>query len=185
MNIILGSVHASFRRQVLPYEKYEVRSRVLGWDAKWLVIGSWFIRPAKGKRTEEVLASALSKYVVKKGRFTVSPERCLRSAGLLPEKITGKGLEESEWQDARNEDESGLVGALTAGEMPESLEKVVMDSHALTEGPVQTQPITSTARAGAGTWDWNEIEKERLRGLEVVRGWMGLDGDLFEEFGRS
>lgn len=82
VGIPLGSVHISFRREIKPYERYEVRSRLLGWDRKWLVIGSYFIRP----KTGEVLASALSKYVIKKGRFTVPPENCLRRAGWLPER---------------------------------------------------------------------------------------------------
>lgn len=50
-----------------------------------MVIGSWFVRNAKDAKEREmegevvVLASALSKYVVKRGRFTVSSERRLRS----------------------------------------------------------------------------------------------------------
>ena len=117
--VILGSVHASFLKEIKPYEVYEVRSRVLGWDAKWILIGSVFVRTktAKDKRadhrevqkrversgvsveeartqigfdTKEVLyAACLSKYVVKKGRFTVPPERSWRSAGWLPERPTG------------------------------------------------------------------------------------------------
>src|SRR2546423_3008988 len=53
--VVLGSVHATFRREIRPYERYEVRSRLIGWDAKWLIIGSWFVRPAKGKNGEEVV----------------------------------------------------------------------------------------------------------------------------------
>ncbi|OQV00647.1 hypothetical protein CLAIMM_06117 [Cladophialophora immunda] len=76
LNVILGSVHTSFHKEIKPYERYEVRSRILAWDSKWIVVGSWFIRPASRKGRQEVLlASALSKYVVKKGKFTVSPER--------------------------------------------------------------------------------------------------------------
>ncbi|OAL19546.1 hypothetical protein AYO22_09708 [Fonsecaea multimorphosa] len=85
LNVILGSVHTSFHKEIKPYERYEVRSRILAWDNKWIVVGSWFIRPASPKGKQEVLlASALSKYVVKKGKFTVSPERCFVTAGWLP-----------------------------------------------------------------------------------------------------
>jgi hypothetical protein len=86
-NVILGSVHASYHKEIKPYELYEVRSRVLGWDQKWLVILSTFVRPGK---KETILASALSKYVVKKARFTVPPERCLESAGWF------EGIDRSE-----------------------------------------------------------------------------------------
>jgi hypothetical protein len=87
--IALGAVHTSFHKEIVPYEQYEVRSRVLGWDDKWCVIGSFFIRPAKRGRDEVLLASSLSKYVVKKGRFTVAPERCFTAAGWLPRKPEG------------------------------------------------------------------------------------------------
>lgn len=77
-NVILGSVHTSYHREIKPYERYEVGRGVLGWDQKWLVILSAFLRPRQGKREEVVLASALSKYVVKKARFTVPPVRVWR-----------------------------------------------------------------------------------------------------------
>lgn len=80
-NVILGAVYASFQREIRPYERYEVRSRVLGWDRKWLVILSTFVRPGKEDGEEDILASALSKYVIKKARYTVPPERCLAAAG--------------------------------------------------------------------------------------------------------
>ena len=89
VSVILGSVHTSFHKEIKPYEKYELRSRVLGWDKKWLIIGSFFIRPAKGKQNEVLLASSLSKYVVKKARFTVSPERCLTTAGWATKEAGG------------------------------------------------------------------------------------------------
>lgn len=41
VSIILGSVHTSFHKEIKFYETYEVRSRILGWDRKWLLIGSW------------------------------------------------------------------------------------------------------------------------------------------------
>lgn len=83
---ILGSVHCSFKKEIRAYEKYEVRSRILGWDAKWLIIASWFVLPARKGQSEELCASALSKYVIKKGRITVKPELALKISGWLPPK---------------------------------------------------------------------------------------------------
>jgi hypothetical protein len=193
--VVLGSVHASFRREIQPYERYEVRSRLLGWDAKWMVIVSWFVRPARGKKGEEVLAGALSKYVVKKGRFTVSPERSFSHAGLLPEKPADKsngeargGMEESKWEDAATGNENGhadmnghAVG-LTTTAAPDALGKVVdLDPTAAFAGPKSGEPKPDVNTAG---WDWDQIEKERLRGLELVKGWLALDVELLQEFSR-
>ena len=50
-NVILGAVCCSFKREVLPYRGFEVWSRVLTWDRKWLYVVSHFVE--KGKtRTE-------------------------------------------------------------------------------------------------------------------------------------
>jgi hypothetical protein len=189
--VVLGSVHASFRREIQPYERYEVRSRLLGWDAKWLVIGSWFVRRAKkGEKGEEVvLACALSKYVVKKGRFTVSPERCLKHAGLLPEKTAerekrdnAENLGESKWEQVVNGDANGHADGLTTAATPDALGKVVeFDMMAATDGPKPAQPKLDTKIA---EWDWDQVEKERLRGLELATGWMSLDAELLQEFSR-
>ena len=166
-----------------------MRSRFLGWDAKWLVIGSWFVGPAKGKKGEEVLASALSKYVVKKGRFTVSPERCLKHAGILPEKTAAERTEdsteqlaESKWEQVANGDATGHTDDLTTAAKPDALGKVVeLDTIAATNGLMPAQPKLDTQTA---EWTWEQVEKERLRGLELARGWLSLDTELLEEFAR-
>ena len=148
------------------------------------------MRPAKGKnRVEEVLASALSKYVVKKGRFTVSPERCLRHAGLLPARpvegngeLGKEGLGESKWEDVARGGENGHVEGLTTAVAPDALGKVVeIDKVAELPGPEPGQSGTGTKTA---EWSWDQIEKERLQGLELAKGWLALDGELLQEFSR-
>ena len=147
------------------------------------------------KKGEEILASALSKYVVKKGRFTVSPERCFRHAGLLPERPADKsngeargGMEESKWEDVATGNENGhadmnghVVG-LTSTAAPDALGKVVdLDPRTAIAGPTSGQPTPDVNTAG---WDWDQVEKERLRGLELAKGWLALDGELLQEFSR-
>ena len=85
---ILGSVHCSFKKEIKPYQRYKIVSRILGWDKKWLIIASWFILPAKGDNTPELCVSCLSKYVFKKGRYTVTPEMALQMSGWLPSRTT-------------------------------------------------------------------------------------------------
>ncbi|PYI01525.1 hypothetical protein BO78DRAFT_455888 [Aspergillus sclerotiicarbonarius CBS 121057] len=111
LGIALGSTACVFKREIKPYQKYEIHSRVLGWDGKWLVLVSHFVRPdsAKGKGMGEVvdekriLASAVTKYVFKRGRVSVSPETVLTAAGLLPEK--GAEGKEGCWSWERVEEE--------------------------------------------------------------------------------
>lgn len=85
--VVLGAVHASFCREVKPYARYVVETKVSGWDRKWLVMETSFWRPVgrkvAGSGGERVLlARGVSKFVFKKGRFTVPPGRVFAAAGL-------------------------------------------------------------------------------------------------------
>ncbi|KAL2394067.1 Thioesterase lcsJ [Exophiala dermatitidis] len=188
--VILGSVHTSFHREIAPYERYKVRSRVLGWDRKWIVVASWFIRPAKRGKEEVLLASALSKYVVKKGRFTVPPERCFTTAGWLPPKPAGseaaKGGASEPSADTTPEglQESVPEPALTAA--TELVEKLETATEQVSQSDVTEPREPPTAPVDEeGDWDWHRIEKERLRGLHVAANWLALDQELLEEFLRG
>jgi hypothetical protein len=56
---------------------------------------------------------------------------------------------------------------------------VYLDHVAETNEPKPAQP-----KLEAAEWDWDRVDKERLRGLELVKGWLALDADLFQEFSR-
>lgn len=189
LGFILGSVHTSFRREIRLYEGYEVWTRVLSWDRKWLIMGSWFIRRKRGKGagngkekdgTElEVLASALSKYVLKIGRRTVEVERCLREAGWLPERPPEEEEQQKEQEESTifvsekgdhssSGDEAG--GAVTPGESG-------ADIVPAPRGHAAEAPSTSHKQ-----WTWHDVEAERARGMEIAELWLKLDTDLFEEF---
>ncbi|KIV87166.1 hypothetical protein PV11_02731 [Exophiala sideris] len=208
--IILGSVHTSFHHEIKPYERYEVRSRVLGWDKKWIVIGSWFIRPARKGKEEVVLASSLSKYVVKKGRFTVSPERCLTTAGWLPPKPENCKSGAGHREDSSQESDPAIKAQTTEPstetseiDTPEGLaapvpEQAVEATSAIVEKLESIAEKTSgrqvdvseplmplTARDKAGEWDWHRIEMERIRGLQIAANWLALDKQLLEEYARE
>lgn len=93
----LGSVACIFKREIKPYQKYVIRSRILGWDQKWLFVISRFeFYPPKGEPVPQgkksqsqsfplnehrgkLAAIGLSKYVFKLGRKTIPPEEFLTS----------------------------------------------------------------------------------------------------------
>ncbi|KAB2577953.1 hypothetical protein BFW01_g9418 [Lasiodiplodia theobromae] len=110
--MILGGVKCVFRKEIKPYQGYELWTRVLSWDEKWIYIVSHFVerdqfvpedyylqpRKKPGPRNnaagkpdvaereplKKIFASSISRYVFKEGRVTVPPEKILRQAGLLP-----------------------------------------------------------------------------------------------------
>ncbi|PYH98068.1 hypothetical protein BO71DRAFT_395550 [Aspergillus ellipticus CBS 707.79] len=103
LGIALGSTACVFKREIKPYQLYEIHSRVFCWDEKWLYFVSHFVRPSSGREGEvafggrgkgegakggevdekRILASAITRYVFKRGRISVAPEKVLVEAGLL------------------------------------------------------------------------------------------------------
>ncbi|KAJ9233980.1 hypothetical protein DTO207G8_9012 [Paecilomyces variotii] len=107
VGLALGAVSCTFRREVKPCQRYEIWSRVLTWDQKWMYIVTHFVRkdaikprsftllPGQvrrrqgklkdlAKKEDAIFASSLSKCVWKKGRRTIPPELMLQASGLLP-----------------------------------------------------------------------------------------------------
>lgn len=194
VGVMLGAVHCSFHREIRPYERYEVRSRVLGWDRKWLVIGTFLVREGRKGKEETLLASALSKYVVKKGRFTVAPEHCLRVAGWLPQRPEAAG-EEVEGSavlvpsaadtGADTEAQGTPSGVKAQVEMATGVEAVVERLQRVKTGEEERDPVGAAAKGPAaekGPWGWERIERERARGLKIAEAWLGLDGALKDEY---
>ncbi len=133
------------------------------------------MRPGK----ETLLASALSKYVVKKGRYTVAPERCLTTAGWVPARPESAGSSSEEPSDVPTPQE-GLVAAL-----PTSLGSTTEDLVEKLESAAGKTSTDAAQELHDGEWDWHRIEKERLRGLQIAANWLALDKELMEEFVRT
>merc|ERR1711939_1157611 len=98
-SVALGAVSCFFQRQIEPFQAFEVWTRVLSWDRKWLYLvshvvkkgvikpNSYVLQPwkkskktaAEAKKDEEdltkhIFATSVSRYVFKKGRLTLNPE---------------------------------------------------------------------------------------------------------------
>ena len=184
MSFTLGSVYCTFRRPLQPYDRYQVSSRVLSWDRKWLYIVSWFSRPRKksqGQEAEgqtEIIACALSKYVCKKGRFTVPPEKLLRASGLLPAPTPAKLSQPSQHAQSTALDPA-TENAGRAATKGEAQPRDAVDQQELEPEPQRgTMPEQQKQQ-----WS-KEIETERLRGIDVAHTFIGLDELCFSEVAR-
>ncbi|THV55074.1 hypothetical protein BGAL_0014g00040 [Botrytis galanthina] len=165
--IILGGTSFSFRKEVAP---------LLCWDKKWIYIVTHFVKKGKVKpkgyvlgdgswlggrnarfvaqegeaeKIEEnyILATGISKYVIKLGRMTIHPEVLLASSGLLPEKPGG-------WATMSR---SGESTALLVGEAT----KVKDKQNEIVEGP--------------GAWTWEKTVAENEKGLKYAEHFAALD----------
>lgn len=178
----------SFKREIGIYEPYEMWSRLLCWDRKWIYVVTHFVKkgtvrpssyiftdgswlggkgyqnlksPAKeGEDVDEkaVFASAISKYVVKLGRLTIHPEVLLQASDLLPERPGG-------WHSM-----AGVSGEST----PENLDMEA--SHVVVEQSEKTEANDE--------WDWKRIVAENEKGLKYAEHFAALDG-LIGEFSGS
>ncbi|KAL9088098.1 MAG: hypothetical protein Q9159_003296 [Coniocarpon cinnabarinum] len=167
--IALGAVSCHFKREVKPYQRYEIWTRILSWDRKWIYILSHAVKqgavlpdgyafqPWKVDRTrsstnskpntersgefkDAILATSLAKYVVKRNRQTVPPELVFKSSDLLP-----PGPDEPE------------------------------------NGNSKKAAFGKNAREN---WTWQSVEEERQRGLRLAEHFAALDGPegLHDEF---
>ncbi|KAJ5331366.1 hypothetical protein N7476_001149 [Penicillium atrosanguineum] len=187
--IVLGSVYCSFKREIKPFELYEMHSKVISWDKKWMYILTCFMRPAsKAGGEKTLLATALSKYVVKKGRLTVAPERLLRASGFIPappvESQDQTALDSSAEASVIGTPASGDEGIMATGVDGSMVQEVLKmgDDQIPGREVLEEQKKSNSDSWSSEEWSWARIEKERLRGLAVVEGYIDLDDKLHQEW---
>lgn len=185
VSIVLGSVYCSFKREIKPYELYEIHSKVISWDKKWMYILSSFVRPASRSGGEKtLLATAISKYVVKKGRLTVAPERILRLGGFLPTPPVGNqttSAVDSSTEASAIGTPASVEGITATGGVDSSLVREVLklnESQIPSREVLEEQQKANSDSWSTEEWTWERIEQERLRGLAVVDGYIKLDDKL-------
>ncbi|TKA73815.1 hypothetical protein B0A49_02081 [Cryomyces minteri] len=194
--VALGGVSCAFKREIKPFQRYEIWTRVLCWDRKWLYLVSHIVRKNTVKpirytlqpwrrssskspaETEEdvqrererikgaILASSIAKYVVKKGRLTIPPELVLLRSELLPPRSAP-----SEPTPPPSGTDTPITGPLSSPE--EALATLTANADGA-ETPRDGRPAD-------GDWTWDAMEKERLRGLKLAEMFGALDG-LHDEF---
>ncbi|KAJ9641800.1 hypothetical protein H2199_005013 [Coniosporium tulheliwenetii] len=167
--IALGGITCHFRREIAPYQKFEIHTRLLCWDRKWLYL-PW--KKGKAVKAEEeeayreklrraVFASSIAKYVVKKGRLTIPPEDVLRRNGLLPPRPNEAATTSTSSTEGANTEQGETISNGAPPEMIDALDADDSDSDA--------------------EWTWEKVEAERVRGMKLAELFAGLDG-LHEEF---
>lgn len=98
----IETVQCSFNRDLNPFQRYRISSRIFAWDKKWLFILSKFTTGSD----EQLHAYALTKYVLKKnGRLTMIPEEYIKECGLWDATVAAENLENYKLvQDLANND---------------------------------------------------------------------------------
>ncbi|KAI9722191.1 MAG: hypothetical protein M1828_004874 [Chrysothrix sp. TS-e1954] len=180
----LGAVSCHFKREIKPYERYDIWTRVLAWDRKWLymictmvkagtvVPEGWALQPWKGGSKH--LARQKAKVAEKHS------EESNAHANSLP----GQVEQDLEYKNAIFASSIAKY-VVKKGRYTIPPEIVLRNSSLLPLRP-GLSPSAREADLGAAPdwWTWDNVEKERLRGLELAGKFGALDGagGLHDEF---
>ncbi|MCJ1394310.1 hypothetical protein MMC18_007188 [Xylographa bjoerkii] len=185
-NVMLGGVTCTFKKEIKPYEPFEIWTRVLSWDRKWLYLVSHVVKKkavkprgyslqpwkntGESKRRDEhaqqtphpaIFATSVAKYVFKQGRLTIPPERVLEASNLLPQRPL----------DAEQPSADGIP------QLP-NLDLVTSQLALQAETSVSESLM---AQEVDDDWDWRRMEQERDHGMSIAKHMAGLDAlhDVF------
>ncbi|KAL9102075.1 MAG: hypothetical protein Q9163_002724 [Psora crenata] len=207
--IALGGVVCSFRKEINPFEKYEMWTRVLSWDRKWLYIVTHFVRKGQVKprrfsmypqqqtkdagtrlvfnKEDAVTASALSKIVFKKGRLTIPPEVILQASRLLPPRPAEVPLLPTQVVAApakRQIAQEIFDVPFRAFEKLDTIWEAARNSILPEPKPQRAESRggspDGTATDKTSDWTWARMEAERARGMEMAKHLGNLEGLTME-----
>ncbi|KAL0258707.1 hypothetical protein SLS55_006209 [Diplodia seriata] len=207
--IALGGITCHFRREVAPYARFEIWTRLLCWDRKWLYLVSHLVRPG----------------VATPAAYTLQPWR--KGGGDKQKSNHSDDMTEEEERQKRRKDLSGAVYATSIakyvvkkGRWTVPAEQALLNSGVLPgprpaelgsldgNGGAPPPPVVAAAAAAAATANgdvdgsyvlpalaprrdgegdggdgeltWHEIEAERQRGMKLAELFAGLDEAHFE-----
>jgi hypothetical protein len=178
-------------------QSFEIYTRVQSWDRKWLYVvshivkkgaikpDSYVLQPWKnGKNrlakkdgaeeedlTKYIFATSLSRYVFKKGRLTINPEIVLERSRLLPPRPEGVGY------PPRTEASTATSGTPFTPATPVTNGSAGGEKENLSNELRSRLAGVDKANAQQDEeWTWDDMEKERLRGLELASHFDALGG---------
>lgn len=176
--IKLGAVKCSFRREIRPYERYEMWTRVLSWETKWLYTITHFVRKDPKSKGTTVCATAISQCVFKSGRRTIPPEVMLRTSGLWPHEIFPRPILPVAAAHHHTLNEvTGQAGIEDSHKHQYALDTLRQSDSVDGDGWIGSQKVTNMQTGGCTS---EMIENERRRGMGTVNG--GDLDDLEQDF---
>lgn len=133
--------------------------------------------------TKYVFATSLARYVFKKGRLTINPEIVLERSKLLPPRPSGVGF------PPRSEAEGSAAATPFTPATPSMNGS---GSYVNVGDELQSKLAgVQNPESSDDTWTWDDMEKERLRGLKLASHFDALSalhgevrgGDVLGKFG--
>lgn len=184
--IALGGVSCHFKCELKPYEPYEIWTRILSWDRKWIYLVSHIVRAGAAKPDSYALGHSPSigerigaAFGVRGGwGRTLGADK---AGGAGEGKQVNGALRELQ-KEQREEWQKHIFASSIAkyvvkkGRLTIAPEVVWGRSDLLPTGSEGTESGNPTT-----AWTPENVEKERLRGLQLAENFAALDG-LVGEF---
>lgn len=176
--IALGAVSCQFRREIPPYAKVEIWTKLLSWDRKWFYLVShvvkpgvakpptYTLQPSKGRKRPHGDANGTATHTTaeegekfKSAIYATSIAKYVVKAGRItvPPQICLQN-----------------ASMLPSGEVPAEFDTYPADAH-------HFERLVDTVME-QGEFTWAKIDEERRRGMELAENFAALDGlhDVFD-----
>ncbi|TKA77392.1 hypothetical protein B0A55_03232 [Friedmanniomyces simplex] len=188
--VALGAVSCFFQKQIEPLQGFEIYTRVLSWDRKWLYLVSHVVKKGaikpeayvlqpwkKSKRRSDdlkrededlrkhIFASSVARYCFKKGRLTINPEIVLERSRLLPQRPTGVSLPPRAEASINATPSEVAQTPASNGDLTSPETVATQVSSRLGD---YAEHISDQQTTDDDGWTWDDMERERLRGLDTA-----------------
>jgi hypothetical protein len=198
--IMLGAVQCSFKKEIGPYEPFEMWSRILCWDRKWIYVVTHFVKKSAVKPAgytisppSSIIGSIFGSKVKKAAKNELAAE--LSNGHTLEPKLPHKAIFASAISKYVMKlgrltvhpevviEASGLLPPRPGGwNTMSGLKEVHINGHAVAPAEMVTEDANgSTVKGNEDIWDWRRIEAENAKGMIYAEHFAKLDG-LYEAF---
>jgi hypothetical protein len=203
--IMLGAVHCSFKKEIAPYEPYEMWSRILCWDRKWIYVVSHFVKKGAVKPAGYTISppsSLLGSIFGRKAEQATKKEHVAEhmngNGHAMEQKIPHKAIFASAISKYVMKlgrltvhpevviEASGLLPPRPGGwnnmSGPKSADELQTNGQVV--DPIETSGATpgiEDVASDEDIWDWRRIEAENAKGMKFAEHFAALDG-LHETF---
>jgi hypothetical protein len=169
LTLALGAVSCSFRRELLPYESYDMYTRILAWDEKWFYMVTHFIKKsAKLAPRENTLYPFQNVKATRKSNAPLintgdGPSSDLKDARSP---IAASALSKVVFKDGRRTLTPQYILELSELIPTRQSEDGEARSHSTDSKNLKSPDATGDE---GSAWTWEKMESERLRGMEQVK----------------
>ena len=203
--IMLGAVHCSFRREIKPLQGYEIWSRLLTWDRKWLYVINHFVErdavQPQGYTLQPWRRIQKKKQEREKSNGQVDRQASVngKESPPAPSKVFASSIAKYVFKAGRRTippiqflEAGGLVppkpSDVDTPSYPPTPSSNLPDTTSHEPALAETLQRLSSSYADEvidqslkpnGTeddiWDWQRVEDERARGMKIAEMFNGLD----------